>query len=102
YIDNLNHTQNNTIFLGKHIRYGTKINPQNKKYSGTSRVIPLSGSIIQIEKSKSQSQQMQGTIITLRKAQPILFSSKGLVSVYEGDIIEKNTLILRLFYQRLK
>ena len=70
--------------LGKYINYGTQIQ--------SNCAIPESGLIIQIEKSK----------ITLRKAQPILFSSKGLVSVYHGDLVEKNALILRLFYQRLK
>ncbi len=72
------------IFLGKFIHYGTRIHEN--------LVIPQSGRIIQIEKSK----------ITLRKAQPILFSSKGLLSVHHGDMIEKNALVLRLFYQRLK
>ena len=75
---------NITLFLGKNIRCGTRINHDF--------VIPVTGTIIQIEKSK----------ITVRKAQPILFSSKGLISVYHGNIIEKNTLVLRLFYQRLK
>lgn len=71
-------------FLGKFIHYGTQIQ--------SNCVIPESGLIIQIEKSK----------ITVRKAQSILFSSKGLLSVYHGDLVEKNALILRLFYQRLK
>ena len=71
-------------FLGKFIHYGTKIHP--------TLAIPQSGLIIQIEKTK----------ITLRKVQPILFSSKGLLSVYNRDLIEKNALVLRLFYQRLK
>ena len=83
-----NSFRNDMIFsktvLGKYIHYGTQIQ--------SNCAIPESGLIIQIEKSK----------ITLRKAQPILFSSKGLVSVYHGDLVEKNALILRLFYQRLK
>jgi DNA-directed RNA polymerase subunit beta' len=83
-----NSFRNEMIFsktvLGKYIHYGTQIQ--------SNCAIPESGLIIQIEKSK----------ITIRKAQPILFSSKGLVSVYHGDLVEKNALILRLFYQRLK
>ncbi len=71
-------------FLGKSIHYGTKIHKN--------LVISKSGQIIQIEKSK----------ITLRNAQTILFSSKGLLSVSQGDLIERNALVLRLFYQRLK
>ncbi len=71
-------------FLGQFIHYGTKVHEN--------LAIPESGRVIQIEKSK----------IILRKAQPILFSSKGLLSVHQGDMIEKNALVLRLFYQRLK
>ena len=70
--------------LGERISYGTKLSSK--------LIIPISGVIIQIEKSK----------ITVRKAQPISFNAKGLISVYQGDIVEKNTLIIRLFYQRLK
>nr|AIT93521.1 beta'' subunit of RNA polymerase [Prasiolopsis sp. SAG 84.81] len=70
--------------LGYPMSYGAKLSKN--------LVIPTAGVAIQIEKLK----------ITVRKAQPLSFSAKGLVSVYQGDIIEKNTLIIRLFYQRLK
>ncbi len=72
------------ISVGKWIRFGTKLN--------ATFASPESGRVTQIEKSK----------ITLRKTQPILFSSKGLVSVSHGDLVEKNSLIIRLFFQRLQ
>nr|AKZ21097.1 beta'' subunit of RNA polymerase [Prasiola crispa] len=75
---------NSRYTLGDPISYGAKLSEN--------LVIPVSGVIIQIQKSK----------ITVRKAQALSFSAKGLISVYQGDIIEKNTLIMRLFYQRLK
>ncbi len=84
FLKKKNFTINNTLFVSKYVRYGTRINHNF--------VIPVSGQIIQIEKSK----------ITIRKAQPILFSSKGIVSVFNADIIQKNTLVVRLFYQRLQ
>ncbi len=71
-------------FLGNFIGYGTKILEN--------LAIPESGQIIQINKSK----------IVVRKVQSILFSRKGILSVYNGGIIEKNSLVLSLFYQRLK
>lgn len=83
-IDKLKSKVKLKVFLGECVRYGTKLHEN--------LAIPESGRIIQIEKSK----------ITLRKAQSILFTSKGLLSVYQGDIVEKNSLILRLFYQRLQ
>ena len=54
--------------------------------------ITASGQIIQVENSK----------VVLRKAQPILFSSRGVFHVYHGDFVEKNSPLLTLFYQRLK
>lgn len=72
------------IKLGELVRYGDLI-IQN---IGS----PESGQIIQIDKKK----------ITLRKAQPILFSSQGIFHVDNGDIIEKNTPLITLFYQKLK
>ncbi len=72
------------IFLGKSVDYGTKIHDNI--------VIPKSGKIIQIEKSK----------ITLRHAQSILSSSNKIIFVKNKDFIEKNALVMQLFYQRLK
>ena len=47
--------------------------------------------MIQVEKNK----------IKLRRAQPILVSSRGVFHVHHGDFIEKNSPLLTLFYQRL-
>lgn len=70
--------------IGQLVRYGDPIT------SGTA--IKESGQIIQINKK----------IITLRKAQPILFSSQGVFHVDNGDLIENNTPLITLFYQKLK
>nr|YP_009105339.1 beta'' subunit of RNA polymerase [Koliella longiseta]AIT94018.1 beta'' subunit of RNA polymerase [Koliella longiseta] len=71
-------------FVGTLIRYGEQI--------AENLSIPHSGQIIQVDKSK----------VILRKAQPILFSSKGVLYVRHGDFIEKNSPLLTFFYQRLK
>lgn len=72
------------VKIGQLLRYGDQI---FKKTASTE-----SGQIIQIDKDK----------ITLRKAQPILFSSQGVFHVDNGDIIEKNSPLITLFYQKLK
>ena len=51
-----------------------------------------SGQVIQIEKNH----------VKLRRAQPILFSSRGVFHVNHGDFIDKGSPLLTLFYQRLK
>ena len=87
YSENIDDNQSNVplkIVLGQYIEYGTKIQ--------TNLALSESGQIIQIEKSK----------LTLRKAQSILFSPNGFLSVQDRDVIEKNALVLSLFYQRLK
>jgi len=71
-------------FVGTLIRYGEQI--------AENLSIPHSGQIIQVDKSK----------VILRKAQPILFSSKGVLYIHHGDFIEKNSPLLTFFYQRLK
>ena len=71
-------------FVGALIRYGEQI--------AENLSIPHSGQIIQVDKAK----------VILRKAQPILFSSKGVLYVRHGDFIEKNSPLLTFFYQRLK
>lgn len=71
-------------FVGKLIRYGEQI--------AENLAIPHSGQIIQVDRSK----------VILRKAQPILFSSKGVLYVRHGDFVEKNSPLLTFFYQRLK
>ena len=71
-------------FVGKLMRYGEQI--------AENLAIPDSGQIIQVDKSR----------VILRKAQPILFSSKGIFYVHHGDFVEKNSPLLTLFYQRLK
>ena len=73
-----------STFVGKLVRYGEQI--------AENLSIPDSGQIIQVDKSK----------VILRKAQPILFSSKGIFYVHHGDFVEKNSPLLTLFYQRLK
>ena len=73
-----------STFVGKLMRYGEQI--------AENLAISDSGQIIQVDKSK----------VILRKAQPILFSSKGIFYVHHGDFVEKNSPLLTLFYQRLK
>ena len=51
-----------------------------------------SGQVIQVEKNH----------VKLRRAQPILFSSRGVFHVNHGDFIDKGSPLLTLFYQRLK
>ncbi len=70
--------------VGKLIRYGEQITETLS--------IPNSGQIIQVDKNQ----------VVLRKAEPILFSSKGVFYVHHGDFVEKNSPLLTLFYQRLK
>jgi hypothetical protein len=75
---------NPITFVGKLIRYGEQI--------AENLSIPHSGQIIQVDRSK----------VIIRKAQPILFSSKGVLYVHHGDFVEKNSPLLTFFYQRLK
>ncbi len=70
--------------IGQLVRYGDPIT--------SATAIKESGQIIQINEK----------IITLRKAQPILFSSQGVFHVDNGDLIENNTPLITLFYQKLK
>jgi DNA-directed RNA polymerase subunit beta' len=72
------------VHVGQFLRYGEEF-IQNT-------VIPASGQIIQVENSK----------VILRKAQPVLFSSRGFFHVYHKDFVEKNSPLMTLFYQRLK
>ena len=72
------------VYVGKLIRQGDQI--INNIGATTS------GQIIQIDNTK----------VVLRKAQPILFSSRGVFHVYHGDFVEKNSPLLTLFFQRLK
>ena len=51
-----------------------------------------SGQVIQVEKNH----------VKLRRAQPILFSSRGVFHVNHGDFIDKGSPLLTLFYQRIK
>lgn len=70
--------------VGNFLRLGDEI--------GQNYCVNQSGQIIQIEEGK----------ITLRKAQPILFSSRGLFHVDHNDFVEQNSPLLTLYYQRLK
>ncbi len=71
-------------YVGQLIRYGEVLS----KNVGLTE----SGQVIEVEKNK----------IKLRRAQPILCSSRGVFHVDHGDFIEKNSPLLTLFYQRLK
>ena len=70
-------------YVGQLIRYGEVLS----KNVGLTE----SGQVIEVEKNK----------IKLRRAQPILCSSRGVFHVDHGDFIEKNSPLLTLFYQRL-
>ncbi len=80
----LNNQENLFVKIGQVLRYG---DPIFQKIGSTE-----SGQIIQIDQTK----------ITLRKAQPILFSSQGIFHVDNREIIEKNSPLLTLFYRKLK
>jgi hypothetical protein len=73
-----------TLKVGQMLRLGDKIS--------NTTAINCSGQIIEIEKQK----------IVIRKAQPFLASSKSVFHVQHGEFVEKDTLLLTLFYQRLK
>jgi hypothetical protein len=79
-----NDDKNCLITIGQVLRYGDPLFPKIAVHE--------SGQIIQIDKTK----------ITLRKAQPLLFSSQGVFHVDNGDLVEKNTPLITLFYQKLK
>ena len=72
------------ISVGKLIRYGEQI--------ASNLATSQSGQVIQVDNNK----------IIVRKAQSILFSSKGVFYVHHGDFVEKNSPLLTLLYQRLK
>lgn len=72
------------VAVSQLVRYGEKLT----KKIGTTEP----GQVIEIEKNQ----------ITLRRAQPILFSSRGIFYVNHGDFVEKKSPLLTLFYQRLK
>ena len=71
-------------YLGQLVRYGEEISENVG--------VTESGQIIQIEKNQ----------IKLRRAQPILFSSRTLLHVDHGNFVEKNSPLLTFFYHRLK
>ena len=72
------------LYVGQLIRYGEELS----KNVGLTE----SGQVIQVEKNK----------VKLRRAQPILFSKRGVFHVNHGDFVEKDAPLLTLFYQRLK
>ena len=72
------------ISVGKLIRYGEQI--------ASNLATSQSGQVIQVDHNK----------IIVRKAQSILFSSKGVFYVHHGDFVERNSPLLTLLYQRLK
>ena len=72
------------FYVGQLIRYGEELS----KNVGLTE----SGQVIEVEKNK----------VKLRRAQPILFSSRGVFHVNHGDFVEKDAPLLTLFYQRLR
>lgn len=76
--------EKSNVKIGQLIRYGEEIT------NGLG--VRESGQVIQIDQDK----------ITLRKAIPILFSSKGMIHVDHKDLVEKNTPLVTLFYEQLK
>ena len=55
-----------------------------------------------IQKNVNKVQAQKGDLLKLRRAQPILFSSRTLLHIDHGDFVEKNSPLLTFFYQRLK
>ena len=67
-------------YVGQLIRYGS-----------TALGFSQPGQVIQVEKKK----------VILRKAQPFLIPSRGVLNVKDGIFVEKNKALCSLFYQRL-
>ena len=67
-------------YVGQLIRYGS-----------TTLGFSQPGQVIQVEKNK----------VILRKAQPFLIPSRGVLNVKDGIFVEKNKPLCSLFYQRL-
>nr|ACQ90800.1 beta'' subunit of RNA polymerase [Neglectella solitaria] len=78
--------KNNLTFftIGQFVRYG-------ENFSDNFGILE-SGQVIQIDKKK----------ITLRKAQPFLFGSKGIFLINHDDVIENKTPLITLFYRKIK
>ena len=55
-----------------------------------------------IQRNVNKVQAQKGDLLKLRRAQPILFSSRTLLHIDHGDFVEKNSPLLTFFYQRLK
>ena len=72
------------LYVGQLIRCGEELS----KDVGLTE----SGQVIQVEKNH----------VKLRRAQPVLFSSRGIFHVNHGDFIDKGSPLLTLFYQRIK
>ena len=70
------------------------------KQSFVSKKVMSKGDVIQRNVNKVQAQK--GDLLKLRRAQPILFSSRTLLHIDHGDFVEKNSPLLTFFYQRLK
>nr|AIT94632.1 beta'' subunit of RNA polymerase [Chlorosarcina brevispinosa] len=73
-----------SVVISQFLRYGEEIT-ENIGVTKTGRVI-------RIEKDK----------IVIRKAQSIIFSSKGTFHVFHGDFVEKGSPLMTLSYQSLK
>ncbi len=73
-----------SVVVSQFLRYGEEI-VENIGVTKT-------GQIIRVEKDK----------IVIRKAQSIIFSSKGTFHVFHGDFVEKGSPLMTLSYQSLK
>jgi hypothetical protein len=94
----------NSLNLGKIVRIGdvlAKTMPVAEE--GSFIGFPLSGQIFHIGLNKVESDQKTNNLtITLREANSVLFSSQGVFSINQYDLVTRGTSLLTLFYQRLK
>nr|AIT94184.1 beta'' subunit of RNA polymerase [Marsupiomonas sp. NIES 1824] len=74
--------------------FGSLIRPEQKLWNG--RTVRDPGRIISVRKNGEK------IILTLRKGQPFLFSSRAVVHAYHNDFVKKDSLLLTLLYRRLQ
>jgi hypothetical protein len=94
----------NSLTLGKIVRIGDVVAKAQTMTPKSAFIgFPLSGQIFHIGLNKlNYSNQNTDLTITLREANSVLFSSQGVFSIDQYDLVTRGTSLLTLFYQRLK
>ena len=94
----------NSLNLGKIVRIGDVVAKTLTVTRESSFIgFPLSGQIFHIGLNKVNLPYNKSNLtITLREANSVLFSSQGVFSIDQYDLVTRGTSLLTLFYQRLK